>query len=47
MQAAPIAAVHWTSDLDDPSCGVMCLMASARFATELLMNQPLSPARAR
>lgn len=40
------AVVHYTSDLEDPSCGLTCSIARVQFGTTLLMNQPVLVARA-
>ena len=38
--------MHWTADVNDPSCGVTVSIADVQYAHKLRLNQPL-PAAAR
>lgn len=35
--------MHWTADVNDPSCGVTVSIADVQYAHRLRLNQPLPP----
>lgn len=43
IEMSPVDLVHYTVDLDDPSCGVCLSSAAMKFSMTMLTNQPLPP----